>query len=61
MNYSGLKKNTNLIINAAKHLYDLKNHEKENINELNKKFYNSIIPFKDAEIKCLEFKCISKT
>lgn len=50
-----IEKNTNFIVKSAKQLYDLKIHETENINESNKLFYSSIIPFKDAEKKFLEF------
>ena len=51
-----IQRNNTSILKAAKLLYNLKRNEFANLNESNKKFYESIIPFAEAEKKCLEFK-----
>ncbi len=50
-----IQRNTRKIRKAAKTLYNLKINEANNINSNNEKFYKSITPFKEAEIKCIEF------
>lgn len=52
-----IQRNTMRIINAANLIYQIKLHESNNINERNKKFYKSIMPFKDAEEKSLKYDC----
>lgn len=49
-----IQQNTTKIIKAAKTLYYFKINEELNIN--NKKYLSSITPFKEAEIKCIEFQ-----
>ena len=51
-----IQQNTTKIIKTAKALYYFKKNEELNINENNKKYLNSIMPFKDAEIKFIEFQ-----
>lgn len=51
-----IQQNTTKIIKAAKTLYYFKINEELNINNKNKKYLSSITPFKDAEIKCIEFQ-----
>lgn len=50
-----IKRNYNIIVKNAKKLYDLKNNESAIINEKNKKFFNSILNFKEAEVICLKY------
>jgi len=50
-----IQRNTTRILAAAKLLYSIKTNEKNNINDGNIKFYQSIMPFKDAEEKCLAY------
>lgn len=50
-----IKRNYNIIVKNAKKLYDLKNNESAIINEKNKKFFNSILNFKEAEEICLKY------
>lgn len=51
-----IQQNTTKIIKAAKTLYYFKINEELNINNKNKKYLSSITPFKEAEIKCIEFQ-----
>lgn len=51
-----IQRNNTSIIKAAKLLYNLKCNETINLNESNQKFYESIMPFNEAEKKCSEFK-----
>ena len=50
-----IQRNTTNIHKAAERLYKIKVNEKKNINESNLKFYQSILPFPEAEQKCLEY------
>lgn len=50
-----IQRNNTDILKAAKLIYSLKCNEEANINNSNKKFYESIIPFPEAEIKCKEY------
>ena len=50
-----IQRNTDKIIKQGLNLYNNKINEKNLINVKNFKFYESIIPFKEAELKCDEF------
>ena len=50
-----IQRNTDKIIKHGLNLYNNKINEKNLINVKNFKFYESILPFKEAEIKCDEF------
>ena len=50
-----IQRNTDKIIKQGLNLYNNKINEKNLINVKNLKFYESIIPFKEAEIICDEF------
>ncbi len=51
-----IQRNNTSILKAAKLLHNLKCNEAKNTNENNRKFYESIMPFDEAEKKCSEFK-----
>ncbi len=50
-----IQQNTNKILKAANAIYFFKTHEDININSKNEKYLNSIMPFKLAEVKYLDF------
>ena len=54
-----INKNTILIYKRAHILYEYKSKEKDIINETSVKFFNSIMPFKEAEEKCEEYSHIA--
>lgn len=53
--YNWIIRNKMLIYSRALNLYFTKNNETSIVNQSNLKFLQSIIPFKEAEIKCDEF------
>ena len=50
---SWIEKHTDMILRSAKNLYNIKTNEKAG--NTNQRFYNSIMPFLEAEQKCKEF------
>ena len=50
-----IQRNTTRIQKTAKRIYYLKINENTNINDLNRKFYKSIMPFKEVEEKCIKY------
>ncbi len=51
-----IQQHTSKILKTAKSLYFFKINENINKNQKNEKYLNSIMPFKEAEAKYLEFK-----
>ena len=51
-----IQRNTTNIQNAAKRIYSIKINEQASISDANRRFYDSILPFQEAEKMCLEYK-----
>ena len=55
-----IQRNTERIKKSANKLYNIKIKEELNRNDSNSKFYDSIMPFLEAEVKCDEYTNLNK-
>ena len=51
-----IQRNTTSIQKAAKRIYSIKINEQASISDTNRKFYESILSFQEAEKMCLEYR-----